>query len=140
MGRYMRKHRAYDQRTGRLERALDLIEDGDVKGLKVHRREADPEHPLRRPFRVGADRANLFPGLLGERTYEDAQMRFSYGYTLGANLWEQRTLPIIAWGIGGFVLSATIVNLDPDLADTFLLEDGLSSLLLEDGGSYLILE
>lgn len=110
MGKFLRKHRAYDQRTGRLERAIDLIEDGDQRGLKVHRREADAEHPLRRPFKIGADRANLFPGLQGKKTYEDAQFLFVFGYSLGADLWAQRTVPILSWGSGGAVLTATVAG------------------------------
>lgn len=133
MARNLRKYRAYDERTGRLERAIDLIEDGEIKGLKTTRREADSEHPQRRPLRVGPDRANLMPGFRKQQTYEDAQFKFVFGYTLGSDLWAQRTTPMFAWGSGGFTLTATII--DPDGFE-FLLEDASSQLLLEDGTSY----
>lgn len=109
MARNLRKYRAYDERTGRLERAIDLIEDGEIKGLKTTRREADTEHPQRRPLRIGPDRNNLLPGFRKQQTYEDAKFRFVFGYTTGRDLWAQRTTPIYSWGSGGFTLTATLV-------------------------------
>ena len=109
MARNLRKYRAYDERTGRLERAIDLIEDGEIKGLKTTRREADDEHPQSRPLRIGPGRANLMPGFRRRNTYEDAQFRFVFGYTAGSDLWEQRATPILGWSSGGFELIATEV-------------------------------
>lgn len=113
MSKSFRKYKAYDERTGRLERAIDLVEDGEIKGLKVSRREADDEHPQKRPLRVGPDRANLLPGYRKQQTYEDAQFKFLFGYTLGSDLWEQRSTPIIGWGSGGALLTATVYDPSP---------------------------
>lgn len=101
------KFKAYDQRTGRLERAVDIIQDGDEPGLWVARAEADPPHPLRRKVIIPPDRTNYFPGRVKENTYEDAQFKYMFGYTAGPNLWQQRTTPVLSWGSGGALLDAT---------------------------------
>lgn len=54
-----RKPIAYDQRTGRKVRYDDLVEDGEIKGLRVHWREADQDHPLNYPVVIGPDRTHL---------------------------------------------------------------------------------
>lgn len=92
------KFRAYDQRTGRLERAINIIEDGDSPGLKVARGEADQAHPLRKHPRIPPDRKNLFPGLVRDDAYEDAQFKYVYGYTSsGSNLWERGAQKLISF-------------------------------------------
>lgn len=50
---------ARDRRTTRLERAVDLIEDGYVKGLIVKKGTADGPHPLDRPFTIPVDRTTI---------------------------------------------------------------------------------
>jgi hypothetical protein len=60
MARSLGKHPiGYDQRTGRKERYDDLVEDGEIKGIRVHRREADQEHPQKRLRKPGPDRMAL---------------------------------------------------------------------------------
>ena len=48
-----------DDRTGRLERAVNIINDGDKPNLRVHKREADKPHPLSTPRAIPADRAQI---------------------------------------------------------------------------------
>ena len=50
----------YDARTGRKERYSDLIEDGEIPGLRVKRGTEDLEHPQKRLRRVGPDRQALW--------------------------------------------------------------------------------
>jgi hypothetical protein len=50
-----------DDRTGRLERAVNLVEDGLKKGFMVVRGERDTEHPQSRPVVVRVDRASITP-------------------------------------------------------------------------------
>lgn len=91
------KFKAYDQRTGRLERAVNLIQDGDEPALWVSRAEADPPHPLRRRVVIPPDRTNYFPGRVKENTYEDAQFEYVYGYSAGQNLWERQAAPLVSF-------------------------------------------
>jgi hypothetical protein len=129
MPRNIRKMKAYDQRTGRLERAIDLVEDGNRPGVKTTRREADRFHPQRTPIRVSPDR-------IAARALVGDEFRYVYGYTLGGNLWEQRSLPIVSWSIGGvsFSASAHIPGLRfvlEDVSGQFLTEDGVSAFVTE---------
>ncbi len=48
-----------DDRTGRLERAVNIINDGEKPNLRVHKREADKPHPLSSPRAIPADRAQI---------------------------------------------------------------------------------
>lgn len=52
------RFKTFDQRTGRLERAVVLIEDGET-GMLVRRGENDRKHPLSREFVPPIDRATL---------------------------------------------------------------------------------
>jgi hypothetical protein len=91
------KFKAYDMRTGRLERATQIIQDGDEPSLWVSRSEADPAHPLRRKIRIPPDRGNLFPGRTKQNTYEDAKFKYVYGYTSGPNLVSRNTQKTISF-------------------------------------------
>ena len=53
-----RNFKAFDQRTGRLERAIQLVEDGQT-GVLVKRGTQDRRHPLDRPVAPPLDRAAL---------------------------------------------------------------------------------
>jgi hypothetical protein len=100
------KFKAYDQRTGRLERAIDLIEDGDTKGIMVHRREADQEHPLRRPIRIGPDRSQVFRRGMQYRTAE-GHMQIDVGYYGTGSNFERASIPSvnISSGFGTITIS-----------------------------------
>lgn len=55
-----RRHmKRLDDRTGRLERAVNLVNDGVIPGIKVARGEADRPHPQSRTKVIGLDRALL---------------------------------------------------------------------------------
>jgi hypothetical protein len=55
-----RKPIAFDQRTGRKIRYDELVEDGEIPGLRVKRGTEDQEHPQKRLRRVGPDRQALW--------------------------------------------------------------------------------
>jgi hypothetical protein len=94
-----RKMLALDQRSGRLERAVMLLEDGVIRGLKVHRREADP--PLLRPLNVGPDRATL--KLTPYRESERGRFTFTPGYWGQSDLTRQGMPAITLSGIAKII-------------------------------------
>lgn len=55
-----RKPIGFDSRTGFKTRHYDLIEDGEIPGLRVKRGTEDLEHPQRKLRRVGPDRQALW--------------------------------------------------------------------------------
>jgi hypothetical protein len=56
MARYLGKHPiGFDQRTGKKQRYSDLVEDGEIPGLRVKRGTEDLEHPQKRLRRIGPD-------------------------------------------------------------------------------------
>lgn len=89
------KMRAFDQRTGRLERAIDLIEDGQNPTLKVTRGEADKYNPQSRPIRPGPDRVSF----RGPGTQEITRGRYVWmvGWTANSNF-ERPQMPTIVQG------------------------------------------
>jgi hypothetical protein len=50
----------FDARTGKKERYADLVEDGEIPGLRVKRGTEDLEHPQKRLRRIGPDRQALW--------------------------------------------------------------------------------
>lgn len=61
MPRYLGRHQiSYSQRSYRKVRAEDIVEDGEIKGLKVARGEEDQEHPQKFLRPPGPDRMALF--------------------------------------------------------------------------------
>lgn len=106
MPRYLGRNTiAYDQRTGKKIFYRDLVEDGEIPGLRTHRREADSEHPQKYLRPVGADQIALY-----RPSPESA--RHDLTLTAGrmpasSNLWEGReTVPIITVGTAA---AATLV-------------------------------
>ena len=56
----VRRHmKRLDDRTGRLERAVNMVNDGMIPGILVRRGEQDRVHPQSSPRVVGLDRASL---------------------------------------------------------------------------------
>lgn len=100
-----RRFKALDGRTGRLERAVNLIEDGELRGLKVARREADKPHPLSNPSPIPIDRTTIVAGMRGQDRPEDKGFRFVVGMTLSGALHEMRTCPVLVLASGGAILS-----------------------------------
>ena len=58
MSRSRSRFKSIDHRTGRLERAVTLVEDGET-GMLVRRGEQDRKHPLSRKFTPPLDRATI---------------------------------------------------------------------------------
>ncbi len=101
------RFRRLDDRTGRLERAVNIINDGQMPSLRVHRREADEEHPLSRPFKIPVDRSTLLNiGPAGNT--EGRQVKIYVGYTPSiSNLSATRTTTAVMITSGGFTLTYT---------------------------------
>ena len=100
-----RRFKALDGRTGRLERAVNLVEDGEARGLKVHRREADQPHPLSSPSPIPIDRATIVAGMRGQDKSEDKGFKFVVGFTLSGALYESRSSPVLVLVSGGATAS-----------------------------------
>ena len=94
---------AFEQRFGRKVLHRDLVEDGEIPGLRVHRADADPEHPQKRLRPIGPDQIALFRPqpeivshsvryVVGERSYSTnlydgiEYVPVSYGFTSGSGL------------------------------------------------------
>lgn len=127
-----RRFKALDGRTGRLERAVNLIEDGEARGLKVARREADKPHPLSNPSPIPVDRATIVAGMRGPKKSEDQQFAWVIGYTSTTDFWGARGGHALALYSGGCVITFT-----EDTTYYILLGDGTSRLLLGDGGGLI---
>jgi hypothetical protein len=106
MGRSIGKHPiGYDQRTGRKERFDDLIEDGELPGVRTHRREADREHPQKRLKAPGPDRAAIYKPLPEAKS---EAVRIMFGYDVPSDqLWAPRSPgPDFAITFGGIVVTS----------------------------------
>lgn len=98
------KYKFLDQRTGRLARAVELTEDGEIPGLKVARREADKKHPLSLPYPIPPDRVQL------KQPYTEKQVgptNVLVGYGGTSTLGQRQTIPTISYGAGGVSLTYT---------------------------------
>lgn len=73
-----------DDRSGRLERAINIINDGENPNLKVHIREADPPHPLTRPRAIPPDRVSIVGP--GDKDQSVTDYVWRIGYAAGTDL------------------------------------------------------
>jgi hypothetical protein len=112
---------AFDERTGKKVRARDLIEDGEIKGLRVSRRESDAPHPQKYARRIGPDGPGVY------RPVPDlviSAVSIQIGYDLDANdLGGSRLFtPDMPLYIGGFAVefAAPAPGSDPVTFDTTL--------------------
>lgn len=84
-------------RTSRRVRLGRLVEDGEMPGLLVERREADPEHPQKRPKPIGPEYVIRHPappyasfgttvrvGTLGNPATGDTLTGLSVAFALGS--------------------------------------------------------
>ena len=83
-----------DDRTGRLERAVNIINDGEQPNLRVHRREADPPHPLSKPRAIPADRAQII-GSLGAPS-DTREFIYEVGLTGDLVTFLRSGLPVVS--------------------------------------------
>lgn len=111
MGVRRSRFRAFDERTGRLERAIDLINDGQNPQLRVKRSERDKYNPQSRPLRVGPDRLMVNSRLASKETpkgraWIDVGYFASPGSTTGSNF-ERPGIPALcfaqSWGTYSYV-------------------------------------
>ena len=84
-----------DDRTGRLERAVNMTNDGMIPGIRVRRGEEDKVHPQSVPRVVGLDRALL----KAPKPADTAVRNFVYqvGYTSNSNF-ERPSMPACNFG------------------------------------------
>jgi hypothetical protein len=87
--------RAFDQRTGRLERAIDLVQDDQDRTIKTTRAEADKYNPQSRPIRPGPDRV-MFKGP-GTQEVQSGRYVWMVGGTANSNF-ERPSTPAIVQG------------------------------------------
>ena len=80
----------YSQRTGRKVRAVDLVEDGENRGMIVERGEADREHPQKYAKRIPPDRIGL-RRMMPESSIQPCTVNI--GLEATADLWEGRQQP-----------------------------------------------
>lgn len=73
-----------DDRSGRLERSINIINDGENPNLKVHIREADPPHPLTRPRAIPPDRVSIVGP--SDKDLTITNYVWNVGYTGGTDL------------------------------------------------------
>jgi hypothetical protein len=73
-----------DDRSGRLERAINIINDGENPNLRVSRQEADPPHPLTRPRAIPPDRVSIVGP--GDKDLSITNYVWSVGYSAGTDL------------------------------------------------------
>jgi len=83
-----------DDRTGRLERAVNIINDGEKPNLRVHKREADKPHPLSTPRAIPADRAQI----VGPSDLDSDVRGFVYtvGFTADAVTFRRPSLAVVS--------------------------------------------
>lgn len=93
-----------DQRTGRLARAVELTEDGEIPGLQTTRRNADKKHPLSTPVSIPPDRATY------KVQYTEKQTG-TYTYRVGmmgtGTLGQRQQSVAIRYSSGGVTLNYT---------------------------------
>lgn len=96
---------ALDQRTGRLERAINLVNDGQEPNLKVMRSEADKYNPQTRGVRIPLDRVAVMGQAWisePERGPTNVLIGYDAGASAGSN-WERPGVPALHYGrSGGF--------------------------------------
>lgn len=108
---------AFEQRFGRKVLHRDLVEDGEIPGIRVHKGDADPEHPQKHRRPIGPDQIALFRPqpevfsqsvryVVGERSYSTnlydgiEYVPVSYGFTTASGL--VTTDRSSGFGKGGF--------------------------------------
>jgi hypothetical protein len=87
---------AFSSRSGFKVRHSELVEDGEIRGLRVKRGEDDPEHPQKFLKPAGPDRLNLY------RPQPEAfksGVTVLVGWEAGSDLWAGKA-PIDTLNIG----------------------------------------
>lgn len=93
-----------DQRTGRLARAVELTEDGEIPGLQTTRRNADKKHPLSTPVSIPPDRAT-YKVQYTER--QGGTSTYRIGMEGTSTLGQRQTVPSVSYGGGDPVVTGT---------------------------------
>ena len=95
------KFKAIDQRSGRLERAVALTEDG-VTGMLVRKGDHDRPHPQSAPRPMPIDRATLLGAPEPEMQRGDTVI--DVGYSNPGSNYERPDMPVITFpGTGGTI-------------------------------------
>lgn len=109
MARSLGRHPiGFDGRSGRKERYGDLIEDGEIPGLRVKRGTEDQEHPQKRLRRVGPDRQALWRPA-PELVIQAVTVNIGLELLNQDALWEARaSTPQLNLSIGGFSIEFSV--------------------------------
>ena len=100
----------YSQRSMFKVRAEELVEDGEIRGLRVRRGEEDQEHPQKFLKPAPPDRLNLYrpqpENFIGNVT-------INVGWEGSTNLWEGRfAIDSLNIGLSDYLIT-TVVAADP---------------------------
>src|SRR5881392_2683276 len=84
-----------DGRTGRLERAVTMVEDGMIPGLYVRNGENDRAHPQAKRLKIAPDRATLRQQKNNPEPTGPTVYRVGQTFPHGSNLWEAPSVPVL---------------------------------------------
>lgn len=87
--------RVMDQRTGRLAYAVNMVEDGEIRGLYVKRGEDDPQHPQKYPKVIPPDRAQVVRKMYDSDLEGAALRRYVVGYAANSSF-ERDGIPVLS--------------------------------------------
>lgn len=91
-----------DQRSGRLERAVSLVEDGET-GVMTTKRDRDYKHPLSTAFVAPLDRATIKGDVISEEQHGTTTV--NVGMLGSGNDFTREAVPVMALHVGGGVIS-----------------------------------
>jgi hypothetical protein len=118
MPRYLGRHPiGYSMRSGFKTRHADLVEDGEIRGLRVKKGEEDQEHPQKFLKPVGADKINLYRPQ--PENYK-AGVTILVGWNGGSNLFDSKM------GIDAITVSSgpCLLVYGADVPDVFGYDEG----------------
>jgi hypothetical protein len=118
MPRYLGRHPiGYSARSGFKTRHADLVEDGEIRGLRVKKGEEDQEHPQKFRKPVGADKINLYRPQ--PENYK-SPVTILVGWNGGSNLFDSKT------GMDALNISTGYFQIvfRTDIADVFGYDEG----------------
>jgi hypothetical protein len=96
MGSRRNRMKVLDQRTGRLAYAIDMVEDGEIRGLYVRRGEDDQQHPQKFPKIIPPDRAQ-FVRKMYDADLEGSQLRrYVVGYSADPTTFAREGFPVLS--------------------------------------------
>lgn len=99
-----------DQRTGRLAYAINMVEDGEIRGLYVKRGEDDPEHPQKYPRVIPPDRAQVVRKMYDADLEGSALRSYVVGYTADPTTYAREGWPMLCLVESNGVFTYTLTD------------------------------